>query len=82
MGRRSIGILSGSGPEAGVDLWGKILAANRALLGSAYRGDIDAPRVQLACTELSLVELSLPGKRLVDVTREVAWRAAKLSLGL
>lgn len=231
MGRRSIGILSGSGPEAGVDLWGKILAANRALLGSAYRGDIDAPRVSiesvprlslsmdlaqrgeevwsvlerealalaeridvlciacntlhyyqdrlrkrighdrllsyvdvameqvlacdepqvgllaagpvldlhgssayghhpqshrlelpddlaaahrlieaiklrgaeneqvrgdmatlcagyrsstvlLACTELSLVELSLPGKRLVDVTREVAWRAAKLSLGL
>ena len=47
MPRRSIGILTGSGPEAGVDLWVKILAANRELLGSNYRGDIDAPRVSI-----------------------------------
>ncbi len=47
MARRSIGILTGSGPEAGVDLWLKILAANRELMGSAYRGDVDAPRVSI-----------------------------------
>lgn len=43
--RSRIGIITGSGPEAGVDLWNKILRANRQLLGEAYRGDLDAPEV-------------------------------------
>lgn len=29
-----IGIITGSGPEAGVDLWTKVLRANRQLLGA------------------------------------------------
>jgi len=43
--RASIGIIAGSGPEAGLDLWAKILKRNQALIGSAFRGDLDAPRV-------------------------------------
>lgn len=41
----TIGIISGSGPEAGLDLWQKVLVGHRARLGAGYRGDIDAPRV-------------------------------------
>ena len=43
--RRRIGIVSGSGPEAGLDLWSKVLLANRRILGDAYGGDLDAPTV-------------------------------------
>ena len=47
VGMRSatIGIVAGSGPEAGIDLWAKILRRNAAALGPAFRGDLDAPRV-------------------------------------
>ncbi len=44
-GGSRIGIIAGSGPEAGVDLWAKVLRANRALLGERFRGDLDAPEV-------------------------------------
>ena len=41
-----IGILTGSGPDAGLDLWAKVLAANKRLRGpAAFRGDVDAPAV-------------------------------------
>lgn len=43
--RASIGIVAGSGPEAGLDLWAKILKRNQAVHGSGFRGDLDAPRV-------------------------------------
>ncbi|WP_425450388.1 aspartate/glutamate racemase family protein [Virgifigura deserti] len=43
--RLRIGIISGSGPEAGVDLWSKLLEENRELLGTAFSGDLDAPYV-------------------------------------
>lgn len=53
--RNRIGIITGSGPEAGVDLWTKVLRANRELLGSDYRGDLDAPEVVI----FSVPELGL-----------------------
>ena len=40
-----LGIIAGSGPEAGVDLWRKILVANRIALNERFRGDIDAPHM-------------------------------------
>src|SRR5690606_5451276 len=40
-----IGIIAGAGPEAGIDLWQKILLHNRALHGSSFRGDLSAPEV-------------------------------------
>lgn len=40
-----IGIIAGAGPEAGIDLWQKILAANKSQRGEHFRGDLDAPDV-------------------------------------
>jgi len=45
--RKKIGIITGSGPEAGLDLWSKLLRANRVLHGSRFRGDLDAPNVTI-----------------------------------
>ncbi|HJV87183.1 MAG TPA: aspartate/glutamate racemase family protein [Noviherbaspirillum sp.] len=42
-----IGIITGSGPDAGLDLWRKLLRANRAMLGTHFRGDLDAPNVTI-----------------------------------
>lgn len=43
--RARIGIIAGSGPEAGLDLWDKLLKANRLILGIDFHGDLDAPNV-------------------------------------
>ncbi len=45
--RYDIGILAGSGPEAGADMWLAILTEWRAALGSSFRGDEDAPAVMI-----------------------------------
>lgn len=50
-----IGIVTGSGPEAGIDLWSKVLEERRNALGTDFRGDIDAPNV----TIVSVPELGL-----------------------
>jgi aspartate racemase len=42
---KKIGIITGSGPDSGIDLWDKILRANKKLLGAQFRGDLDAPNV-------------------------------------
>lgn len=41
----TIGIIAGSGPEAGIDLWAKVLTATQRHMDGDFRGDIDAPRV-------------------------------------
>jgi aspartate racemase len=46
-GGNRIGIITGSGPEAGLDLWSKLLRASRALQGGRFRGDLDAPNVTI-----------------------------------
>ncbi|WGW12596.1 asparaginase domain-containing protein [Saxibacter everestensis] len=40
-----LGIITGSGPEAGLDLWSKVLRHNRSMLGELYQGDADAPHL-------------------------------------
>jgi aspartate racemase len=45
--RKKIGIITGSGPEAGIDLWGKILDENKAYLKNSFQGDLDAPNVTI-----------------------------------
>ena len=45
--RKKIGIITGSGPEAGVDLWMKILEENKRVLKENFRGDLDAPDVTI-----------------------------------
>jgi len=42
-----IGIISGSGPEAGIDLWKKILDANKKQRGNQFHGDLEAPEVSV-----------------------------------
>lgn len=41
----TLGIITGSGPEAGLDLWAKILRHTQTLMGPGFRGDLDAPRL-------------------------------------
>lgn len=67
--RSRIGIITGSGPEAGVDLWTKVLRANRELLGSDYRGDLDAPEVVI----FSVPELGLSME--LERNDAVVWQA-------
>jgi aspartate racemase len=43
--KKCIGIITGSGPDAGIDLWQKILLATRQQLADQYQGDLDAPEV-------------------------------------
>ena len=43
--KNRIGLIAGSGPEAGIDLWNKILTANKEFIGKKFRGDLDAPHV-------------------------------------
>lgn len=76
--RGRIGIITGSGPEAGVDLWNKVLRANRALLGERYRGDIDAPEaVIFSVPELGLsMELE---RNDAEVWRHMATTASRLA---
>ena len=45
--RQNIGIIAGSGPESGVDLWHKILKNNQKRFGKHFRGDLDAPNVTI-----------------------------------
>ncbi len=40
-----IGIISGAGPEAGIDLWRKILIHNKFLFGYRFQGDLSAPEI-------------------------------------
>ena len=64
-----IGILGGSGPEAGADLFAKVLTENRRVLGSRYTGDQDAPEILL---------LQVPG--LGGGTPEEKWAALESSV--
>lgn len=66
-GIQRIGIITGSGPEAGIDLWSKTLLANRRRLGALYGGDVDAPHV---------VVVSVPGLGLsmnLERHHDVVW---------
>jgi len=42
-----LGVISGAGPEAGVDLLNKVIVTHRQKLGAKYRNDRDAPYVML-----------------------------------
>jgi aspartate racemase len=47
MARKRLGIISGSGPDAGVQLWETLVQRARETIGARYRGDIDAPYVAI-----------------------------------
>jgi aspartate racemase len=72
-----IGIIAGSGPEAGADLWMKLLDLRRQQMGSGYRGDLDAPQVRII--SLPILGLSMD----MDRHAETIWpmlRAAAIEM--
>lgn len=69
--RKKIGIITGSGPEAGIDLWSKVLQANRKLHGDGFRGDLDAP----CMTILSEPTLGLSME--LDANDTVVWNCLR-----
>lgn len=69
-----IGIISGAGPEAGIDLWRKILSHNKFLFGYRFQGDISAPEVLIH----SLPELGLSID--VEAYEPLLWESLKAAL--
>lgn len=78
-GRSRLGIITGSGPDAGLDLWQKVLRANKQLLGEGYRGDLDAPQVHvMSVPALGLsMELELNDRQVWQVLSETACTLAE-----
>lgn len=72
--RKKIGIITGSGPEAGVDLWQKILEENKAILKEEYHGDLDAPNV----TILSVPQLGHSME--LEKNYDMVWQTLKESV--
>lgn len=72
--KRKTGIITGAGPEAGIDLWKLLLEENRLLQAHAYRGDIDAPEVYVH----SIPELGLVME--VEQHRDKIWNSLRESL--
>lgn len=71
--RKKIGIITGSGPEAGIDLWRKLLQASRKLHGERFRGDLDTPHV----TILSEPKLGLSME--LQANDDAVWQCLKRS---
>ncbi len=69
--RPRLGIITGSGPEAGMDMWAKLLDENRRRLGQAFRGDLDAPAVSI----ISDPELGLSME--LQKTEQQVWNALR-----
>lgn len=70
--RASIGIITGSGPEAGLDMWQKILKANKNLMGSRFKGDLDAPSVSIISEPLLGLSMEL------EKNNEKVWETLSL----
>lgn len=69
--RKKIGIITGSGPEAGIDLWTKVLQANRQLHGNGFRGDLDAPCMTIVSEPTLGLSMEL------DVNDAVVWECLR-----
>lgn len=74
--RPRLGIITGSGPEAGMDMWAKLLQENRRRLGAAFRGDLDAPALSVISEpELGLsMELEKTEERVWQVLRDAIYQ--------
>lgn len=74
--RATIGIITGSGPEAGLDLWAKILKRNKNVIGQHFEGDLDAPRMVVVSEPLLGLSMDLAGNE------EAVWSAMQQSLNI
>ncbi|KIC41383.1 hypothetical protein RA27_08900 [Ruegeria sp. ANG-R] len=57
--RRRIGLIAGSGPEAGADLWMKVIEETKDLMGEKYLGDLDGPRVRIISSPILGLSMEL-----------------------
>lgn len=57
--RHRIGLVAGSGPEAGADLWIKVIDETKRLLGAKYAGDLDGPRVRIISSPILGLSMEL-----------------------
>lgn len=69
--RKKIGIITGSGPEAGIDLWQKILYENKLYLKDKFNGDLDAPNI----TIFSIPNLGLSME--LEKNYDIVWETLK-----
>ncbi len=69
-----IGIISGAGPEAGIDLWRKILTHNKFLFGYRFQGDVSAPEILVH----SVPELGLSID--IEAYESILWESLQQSL--
>lgn len=69
--RQRIGLITGSGPEAGMDLWNKLLEATREQMAGRYGGDRDAPEVVIHSVPTLGLSMELP------LNDEPVWQALK-----
>jgi len=44
---KKVGIITGSGPDAGIDFWNKLLKSNREYLKDKFTGDLDHPNTYI-----------------------------------
>lgn len=72
--RKKIGIITGSGPEAGIDLWQKILEENKNFLQDKFQGDLDAPDV----TILSIPQLGHSME--LEKNYDMVWQTLKTAV--
>lgn len=72
--RATIGIITGSGPEAGLDLWSKILARNQSALSSRFQGDLDAPRAVVLSEPLLGLSMEL------EQNEEIVWASLRQTI--
>lgn len=57
--RRRIGLVGGSGPEAGADLLTKVIEETKNLMGEKYLGDLDGPRVRVISSPILGLSMEL-----------------------
>ena len=63
--RRRIGLIGGSGPEAGADLLVKVIEETKNLMGERYTGDLDGPRVRIISSPILGLSMELEANDLV-----------------
>ena len=66
-----VGVISGSGPEAGLDFCTKLLQIHKEKIGKDYKGDFDAPYIFMISSPKLAWSMYLPKKELF------IWRSLK-----
>lgn len=72
---KTLGIITGSGPEAGIDFWNKFLIQNRNYLGEDFKGDLDVPNTYIHSNPLLGLSMDL------YKNDKIVWKVLKEEIG-